>query len=137
MDLAKYYGLRQKMIATLTSMTKDYYPNLNTDASTFDSYLNIVMYRISLLSNYNEKTIKLLISQELDYDFDTVTVPDLPSGNWNVMFSHAILIVNIFIYLIHSLLIPLPVLLIMDFIIMLIIVLLFLILLLVLEFQVF
>lgn len=92
-SLVKYYGLRQKMIATLTSMAKTYYTTLQTDKNTFNSYITKVLGRISLLSTYNENTIKALISQDLNYDFELVTVPDLPSGSWNIWFSHAILIV--------------------------------------------
>jgi len=93
LTVIKYFGIREKMVASLASMSKSYIDNLNKDNVTFDNFYRRLYVRTSMMASLNQETKKLLILRNFDYDFRYTTVPDILGGNRNVIASHALLIV--------------------------------------------
>ena len=90
--LVKYYGLRQKMICILTSGTQAFMSALaNNGQATFMAWIKGNMAHNDDLSDYNDSVKKLMIAQNLNYDFEQITIPDLTKGQYTVTLSHAML----------------------------------------------
>ena len=90
--LVKYYGLRQQMVCLLTSGMQNFMLALDGGGEAmFNAWIQSNIAHDNDLSDYNDSVMKLMIAQDLNYDFEQITIPDLSSGQYTVTFSHAML----------------------------------------------
>jgi len=84
----------------ISSAEKSYVSNLKKNKETFNALLGRISGRVDIITRYNLETRKLLFAQELNYDLEPITIPDILGGVRTVQFSHALLIV--FFILLHG-----------------------------------
>jgi hypothetical protein len=94
-QLIKSYELRYKFSLVMATMARSYLPNLKKTKATFDSFLKRFISRIDTMAGYNENARKLLFAQNLDFDLEPVTIPEIKQGTRDIIFSHAFLVVHL------------------------------------------
>eukprot|EP01022_Parablepharisma_sp_SALTPOND_P006423 TRINITY_DN1261_c0_g1_i2.p2 TRINITY_DN1261_c0_g1~~TRINITY_DN1261_c0_g1_i2.p2 ORF type:complete len:514 (-),score=67.95 TRINITY_DN1261_c0_g1_i2:931-2472(-) len=96
-ELINEYQMRYKMAITITGMFRSYEGIRSIPIPLLDWFLDVFLERATSLMEYNEKTRKLLFSQNLHYDEELLSIPDPYEGERVVSFSHSLLVVLFFL----------------------------------------